>query len=41
MSAKCAQSLRLQHMDMDMDMDIRTWIYIIDKNDSRNIFKKL
>jgi len=27
------------HMDMDMDMDIRSWIYIIDKNDSNNIFK--
>ena len=27
------------HMDMDMDMDIRSWIYIIDKNDSSNILK--
>jgi len=24
---------------MDMDMDIRSWIFIIYKNDSSNIFK--
>jgi len=27
------------HIHMDMDMDIRSWIYIIDKNDSSNILK--